>query len=293
MIGNRKLGRGLDVLIPQRTGGNNRGREVHSLPVEEIAPNRFQPRQAFGRDDLEDLAASISREGVLQPILVRPSGSGYELISGERRLRAAKMAKLATIPAIILDVDDRKSQEIALVENLQREDLNPVEQAQGIQSLITRYNLTQDTIADVLGMRRSTVANSLRLLELPEKILSGLARGLISSGHAKVLLSITNPEAQLSAFQQAHSKGLSVRALEELIAGGGATPTAGGNGKGSKGKGVQRAAAVVAMEDELTRLLGTKVHVKASGTKGVIKVHFYSSEDFERLLDLFRAAQPA
>jgi ParB family transcriptional regulator, chromosome partitioning protein len=286
----RKLGRGLDVLIPQRAATTGRGKEVLSVALDEIVPNKYQPRQAFSSGELEDLAASIRREGVLQPVLVRTGVRGYELIAGERRLRAAKLAGLTSIPAIVVDVDDRKAQELALIENLQREDLNPIEQAQGFHSLMSRYNLTQEALADALGIKRSSIANTLRLLDLPEKIVAGLAQGAISPGHAKVLLSVADAEAQLALFLEVKDKGLSVRALEELIASGvvpvrhSASPSA---------REAQVDPQTAALADELTRLLGTKVQLTARGNKGVIHIHFYSAEDFERLRELFRVAQPA
>ncbi len=285
----RKLGRGLDVLIPQRMSTGGRGKEVITLPVEEIAPNKYQPRQMFSNDELEELAGSIRREGVLQPILVRQSVRGYELIAGERRLRAAKLANLPAVPAIVLDVDDRKAQELALVENLQREDLNAIEQAQGFRSLMSRYNLTQEALADAIGIKRSTIANTLRLLDLPEKILQGLAHEVISAGHAKVLLSVENVEAQLAFFHEVKERGLSVRALEELIASG-VVPVR--RSSSPKTHAEKSSAQTAALADELTRLLGTKVQITAQGAKGVIHIHFFSAEDFERLRELFLAAQP-
>ncbi len=286
----RKLGRGLDVLIPQRTAQGGRGKEILAIALDEIAPNRHQPRQVFSNEELEDLAGSIRREGVLQPVLVRTSVRGYELVAGERRLRAARLASLTTIPAIVVDVDDRKAQELALIENLQREDLNPVEQAQGFQSLMSRYNLTQEGLAEALGIKRSSIANTLRLLDLPEKILAGVAQGAISSGHAKVLLSVANLDAQLALFEEVKEKGLSVRALEELIATG-VVPVRRDPAKPAKPERVDPQTAALA--DELTRLLGTKVQISARGNKGTIHIHFFSADDFERLRELFRAAQSA
>jgi len=285
----RKLGRGLDVLIPQRMNAAGRGKEVITVPVEDIAPNKYQPRQMFSAGELEELAGSIRREGVLQPVLVRQSVRGYELIAGERRLRAAKLANLPAVPAIVLDVDDRKAQELALVENLQREDLNAIEQAHGFRSLMSRYNLTQEALADAIGIKRSTIANTLRLLDLPEKILEGLASDAISAGHAKVLLSVANAEAQLALFQEVKERGLSVRALEELIASG-VVPVR--RSSAPKAHAEKSSAQTAALADELTRLLGTKVQISAHGARGVIHIHFFSAEDFERLRELFRAAQP-
>ena len=291
----RKLGRGLDVLIPSRAASGERGREVVSLKVSEIRPNPFQPRQSFPKEELEDLATSIRREGLLQPVLVRRSPKGYQLIAGERRLRASKIAQQQTIPAIVLDVDDRKAQELALVENLQREDLNPLEAAEGFQSLMTMYDLTQDVLAETLAMKRSTIANSLRLLELPDALRKALGNGVISAGHAKVLLSISDPDRQLALFKRVKSEGLSVRSLEELAA----SEERVQKPKETKGKETgsggreKRDAATAALEDEMTRLLGTKVTIAHNSNKGVIHVHFFSQDDFARLRDLFRSAQPA
>ncbi len=283
----RKLGRGLDVLIPQRPGAT-RGKEIVSLPVNQISPNPFQPRRSFPEEDLKDLAASIRNDGVLQPILVRRTPEGYQLVSGERRLRAAKLAQLQTIPAVVIEADDRKAQELALIENLQREDLSPLEAAQGMRSLMERYSLTQEALADALGMKRSTVANTLRLLELPEKIRKGLARRDITAGHAKVLLSLQDEAAQIRLYNRIRTEGLSVRTLEELV-------TAETVSKPTRSKKPKPKAepdpAVTALQDEFTRILGTKVTISHNHNKGVIHIHFFSAEDFERLRDMLRRLQ--
>jgi ParB family chromosome partitioning protein len=292
----RKLGRGLDVLIPNRPAPAAKGREVVSVSVTEIVPNPYQPRRTFPEDDLQDLAASIRSEGLLQPILVRKARKGYQLISGERRLRASRLAELATIPAIVLDVDDRKAHELALVENLQREDLTPLEEAEGLHSLITRFGLTQDALAEALGMKRSSIANSLRLLELPESIRKGLANGAVTAGHAKVLLSVVDQARQLELFKRVKAEGLSVRALEQLLASEPESrkPEPESQPKGTeKQKPAERDPSLVSLEEELTQLLGTKVTIAHNHNKGIIHVHFYTQEDFERLRELFKAAQPA
>jgi len=286
----RKLGRGLDVLIPNRPPAAAKGREVLSIPVGDIAPNPYQPRKSFPDADLQDLAASIRRDGVLQPVLVRRVDGGYQLISGERRVRAARLAQLSAISAIVLDVDDRKAQELALIENLQREDLNPLEAAEGLQSLITKYGVTQDQLAEALGMKRSSIANALRLLDLPEKVKKGLSTGEISAGHAKVLLSLDSPELQVEYYKRIRTEGLSVRALEQLTA---AQVDARKNRKKTPAKSSDPHPQTAALQDELTRLLGTKVTIVHNHHKGVIHVHFYSQEEFERLRDLFRSAARA
>ncbi len=288
----RKLGRGLDVLIPNRPAPAAKGREIVSVSVAEIAPNPHQPRRSFPEDDLQDLAASIRSEGLLQPVLVRKVRKGYQLISGERRLRAVKLAQMSTIPAIVLDVDDRKAHELALVENLQREDLTPLEEAEGLHSLITRFGLTQDALAEALGMKRSSIANSLRLLELPQTIRKGLANGALTAGHAKVLLSVTDPQVQLDLFRRVKAEGLTVRALEHLVASETLSKKP-QEEKKKKRKPPEPDPTTTALQEEFTQLLGTKVTIVHNQNKGVITVHFYSQEEFERLREIFKTAQPA
>ncbi len=255
-----KLGRGLDVLIPNRSQPvpSLKSKDILSLPLDDIAPNPYQPRRAFDPEDIAHLAASLRRDGVLQPILVRRIQSGYQLISGERRLRAAREAQLAVIPAVVMDADDRKVHEIALIENLQRQDLNPLEQAEGLHALIS------------------------------DPVRHGLATGALTPGHAKVLLSLPDPDAQLQLFHRIQAEALSVRALEELVNTEGPAPPSPPDDR-KKG---ELDPEIAALQDEFTRLLGTKVTINHRNGKGTIRVHYFSPEDFERLHELFRAVQP-
>lgn len=202
------LGRGLEALLPKGGGG------VVRLPLSAIRPNPHQPRRRFSQEGLEELAASIREKGLLQPLVVRPKGEGYELVAGERRLRAAEMAGLKEVPALIRDLTDQEAMEVALVENLQREDLTPLEEARGYQALLG-LGLTQEEVAKRVGKARSTVANALRLLQLPEEVLEALEQGLISAGHARALLML-EPEDRLWGLREILEKGLSVRQAEAL-----------------------------------------------------------------------------
>ncbi len=284
---NRKLGRGLDILIPNRVGTTERKQEILTIPPVEIAANPYQPRKDFNKAELAELAASVKKDGVLQPVLVRRTSRGYQLISGERRLRASKLAGLEMIPAIVIEADDRKAHELALIENLQRQDLNPIEEAQGIQNLIALYGLTQAELAEALGKKRSTIANTLRLLELPEDILSAIETKKITTGHAKVLLSVSNKTKQKDAFKKILNNKLSVRALEEMIANDELEGEPEHEHEQDNDSGTKRSKklipAVKAVQDELTRVLGTKVKIKSTGKRGAITIHFYSVEEFERL----------
>ncbi|WP_038048536.1 ParB/RepB/Spo0J family partition protein [Thermus caliditerrae] len=202
------LGRGLEALLPKTAGA------VVRLPLAAIRPNAAQPRKRFSQESLEELAASIREKGLLQPLLVRPKGEAYELVAGERRFRAAELAGLTEVPVVVRDLTDQEALELALVENLQREDLSPVEEARGYQALLA-MGLTQEEVARRVGKARSTVANALRLLQLPEEALAALEEGRITAGHARALLML-EPEDRLFGLQQVLEKGLSVRQAEAL-----------------------------------------------------------------------------
>ncbi|MCX8071769.1 MAG: ParB/RepB/Spo0J family partition protein [Candidatus Binatia bacterium] len=274
-IKRRALGRGLDALIPA-AAGSARGTELGAagsllrIPIDQIRPNPFQPRQNFSAEELEALAESIREQGLLQPVVVRPAGSGYELVAGERRLRAAQRAGLTEIPATVREVDDRTALELALIENLQRADLDPIEEAQAYERLRTQFGLTQDEIASRVGKHRSTVANALRLLRLPEDIQREISAGRLTAGHARALLAVRSPEEQRRLAREFLQQGVSVRDAERR-----SQPTA-RTGLDADWQ---------AVEDQLRRLLGTKVRLLPRRTGGgKLEIEYYSLEQLHALL---------
>ncbi len=277
------LGRGLKALIPTTPEGAAEDAEIVELPLERITPSRYQARQDFDEDSIRELASSIKEHGVMQPVVVRPVGEDlYELVVGERRWRACRQAGLETIPAVIRRVDDRTSGEMMLVENIQREDLNPVEEALAYRRLIEEFHLTQEEVASRVGKSRSFIANSLRLLQLPEGVRSLLGQGKLSVGHGKVLLGIPDPAGQEMLAREIVEKGLTVReaekAVQRLLKEGGSRQKA-----GEKKKDVELAA----VEDRLRERLGTKVRIRPGRRGGRIEIEYYGRDDLERLLEFF------
>ena len=257
---------------------------LREIDLDLIRPNRRQPRQDFDDEALQNLAASIKRDGILQPVVVRPVAEGrFELIAGERRWRAAQLAELMRIPVVIKEVPDDRLLEVALVENIQREELNPIEEALGYQTLMQDFGLTQQEIAKRVGKQRSTVANSLRLLALPRTVQRRVRQGELSMGHARALLGVPRPGQQAELADQVVKQGLSVRQVEKLVARMSETD-------GSSTEKIETPAGrdpnVVAAEEELQRSLGTKVKVvlNAKGA-GRIELHAYSQEEMQRIFD--------
>ncbi len=275
------LGRGLETLIPGagiRSEGNRE--PVSELELTRIIPNKYQPRQFFEDTALKELADSIREYGVIQPIIVRHINNGaYELVAGERRWRAARIAGLNKIPVVIKDLSNEKTLEIALIENLQRENLNPVESAQGYQRLTEEFGLTQEEIAARVGKERSTVTNYLRLLTLPDKIQEYLSRSVITTGHAKAILSFTNRNDQLKFAEYIVKKGASVRETELLA-------KRWGLKKGKKKVVESKDVAIRDVELRLQRTLGTKVRIQEEKKGGKIVVEYYSTDDLTRILEL-------
>ncbi len=267
------LGRGLDALIPEK------GQEVVDIEIARITPGREQPRKVFRDNTLKELAASIKEKGVLQPVLVTREDSGmFRLIAGERRLKAAQIAGLKKIPAIIRHTDPEDSLEIALIENIQREDLGPIETAQAFQRLMKQFGLTQEKLAEKVGKERATVANYLRLLKLPEEIKELINEGKLSMGHARAVLSLDSVAAQREAARTIVKKGLSVREAEALAK------------KLSQGKARKKKSArdpqIASLEEKLIKSLATKVRIKHKGKRGKIEIEYYSLEELDRLLDI-------
>lgn len=288
----RALGRGLSALIPQAAPASNaKAAEqavnkagVLKLPIESIHRDKEQPRQHFDEQKLKELADSIKTQGVLQPILVRKDGDGYRIIAGERRWRASQAAGLKEVPAIVKDVTEVQAFELALVENLQRSDLNPIEEALGYKRLVEEFKLTQEQVSQRVGKERSTVANALRLLALPDDVKGMVADGSLSMGHARALLGVPRlPELQNLAKQVADKK-LSVRDTERLV------QQSRPSGKKDAGKTPpKQSPQVKSLVEELQRRLGTKVRLtERSPGKGTIEVDFFSYDDLDRLLKLLR-----
>lgn len=279
----RKLGRGLDMLIARESAVPHA--EVLELDPHSIKPNPQQPRKRFSIQDLESLKASIAREGILQPLLVRKVGESYELVAGERRLRASQDLGLSKVPAILTSIPDERLLEVALIENIQREDLNPIELAQAYRQLMDVKSWTQELLAQSLGLSRPAVSNTIRLLELPEDIQNSLIRGHVTMGHAKVLLSVTDPKEQRLLFERIAEEKLTVRDLEgvkETIAP--PAPEAGSRAEGRpKPRAGQKSPHILSLEEQFSERLGTKVRIREKNGRGRIAIDFYSSDDFERV----------
>ena len=274
------LGRGLESLFEDAAPSFESDTRIETLPLREIEPDPGQPRKTFDDETLAELSASIAEHGLLQPIAVRPKPSGgYLIVAGERRWRASRMAGLTEVPVIVKDVTDEQAMELALVENLQREDLDPVEEAAGIRELMTRCDLTQEQAARKLGKSRSALANSLRLLSLPETVLELLKSGFITIGHAKVVLGLPTPELQEEAAQMIADNQLNVRQAEALCK------------KLAKPANEPVAAPLpsalpVEVEESLKQALGSEVRVAYHDGKGKLTVHFYSDEQLKAFANL-------
>lgn len=260
--------------------------EIHFIPVSKIKTSSIQPRKDFSQDTINDLAESIKQKGILQPLIVRHHGGEFELISGERRWRAAQLAGLDTVPAIIRDVDDRTALEIALVENLQRENLNPIEEAEGFAKLIETFNLTQEEAAAKVGKNRATVANALRLLKLPSEIQALLKKGNITTGHAKAILSLENSDLQKIAVEKVIKENLSVRQTEDLVNYLLHASQRAVQKPAKKKKIASPDAHIVDLERQLMQKFGTKVTLRYHDGKGALEIKFFSNEDLERILNI-------
>ena len=270
------LGRGLDAILVD--SDYTSGDSITSVRINDVEPNREQPRKQFSQEELEALSDSIVKYGVISPITVRRVGERYVIIAGERRWRAARMAGLSEIPVIIISADDKKAAEIALVENIQRSDLNPVEEAQAYAALIDQYGLTQEEVAEQIGKSRSSVTNSLRLLDLPDAVLSMLAAGKLSSGHAKVLLGIKDGEKLKTAAEKVAELELSVRETEKLVKSLLAEP--------KPEKELPAIDYTKALETSVQQKLGRTVKIRQNGAKSSITIGFSDNNDLETVLRL-------
>jgi len=273
----KALGRGLQALLPPK---GDEGVGVLEIPVADIVANTHQPRRRFDDAGLEELAATIRAHGILSPLIVRRAGSGYEVVAGERRLRAAQRAGLATVPALVKDVSEAGMVELALIENLQRQDLNPIEEAEAYRRLHEEFGQTQEALAERVGRERSSVANALRLLKLPWRIRQDIIDGTLSMGHARALLGLAGEADQLRLRERILKEGLSVRAVEAAVRGDRARP------KPGRGPARPRASPHLrALEDELRQGLGTRVRIVPGSRGGHVEVAYYSDDDLTRLAD--------
>ena len=279
MNNKRGLGRGLGALLSSTPSEAD---TLLEIAVEEIEPNPNQPRKVFNPEHLDELTASIKASGVIQPVIVRRHGTGYQLVAGERRWRAARQAGLPRVPAIVREVTDAESLELALVENLLREDLNPMEEAEAYEKLLARFGWTQEELSQRVGKERSSIANALRLLRLPPPIQEDLRSGRLTMGHARALLAFTTPVEQLKLRDEILTHEWSVRATEDTVR----TATA---GRPPRPKQRRRSAEMTALEDALQRALMTRVRIVGGDRQGRIEVSYANAEELERLAALLGA----
>ncbi len=278
----KALGLGIDALIPDISSKGPSEGSFIELEIDRITPNPYQPRKTFDDTELLELTDSIKSQGVLQPLLVREAEMDYELVAGERRLRAARRAGLTTVPVLVKDLSDAETLEISIVENIQREDLNPVEEAQGYHRLMNEFGLTQEAVAERVGKSRSAVANLLRLRQLPKAILKYISDGDLSMGHARALLSLPNTKQQMMTSRQVIQKQLSVRQTEALVKRLLRKPIA------KKETPAEIETYLQGLAEELSLNFGTKVHITRQGKKGSVQIDFFSDKDLDRLIQLLK-----
>ena len=288
------LGRGLDALfadvpvkapketevIKNREDGDEKD-TVRYVKIHDIMPNANQPRKTFNEEKIEELAASIREHGIIQPIVVRKKSRGYEIVAGERRWRAAIKAELSQVPCLIRNLDDEQNMLIAIIENMQREDLNPIEEAEGLRQMTETFGMTQEQVSRSVGKSRPYITNSMRLLKLPEYIRESIADGRISAGHGRTLIAASDEDMRKSIWEKMIMEGLSVREAEKLAAG---SPGAKKRKPASKRKNPD----VARVEEDLKDIFGTKVSINAAGKKGKIEIEYYSGDELNRLIELLK-----
>lgn len=274
------LGRGLGAIFSGQQLTLAEGEEIKQIAITELRANPYQPRQYFDEDALQELAKSIELHGILQPIVARESVKGYDIVAGERRFRAAQLANLTEVPVIVRDMTDQQLMELSIIENLQRENLNPIEEAQSYQVLINKLALTQDEIAQRLGKSRSYVANMLRLLSLPKEVKQQVNEGLLSYGHARTLLSLKSNDLMRTVANKVITEGMTVRALENYVKQ--LTKPV------SKSQQAKKSIFVVEQEKNLRQYFGTDVEIHHGKSKGKIEITFVDDADLNRLLDLLK-----
>lgn len=292
---NRGLGRGLDALFadqapavpPEREedaqAQNNAKDTVQYIDINEIKPNENQPRKVFDEEKIDELASSITEHGIIQPLVVRKKKNGFEIVAGERRWRAARKAELKKVPCLIRDFNDEENMLIAIIENMQREDLNPIEEAEGLHQMIKTYGLTQEDVSKSVSKSRPYITNALRLLKLPKEIQGLVTEGKLTTGHARALIPIEDKVLQAQLCKRIIDEGLSVRKVEELAA-------AAGKPKKKPAK-KTKSADTLHVEHELKNLFGTRVNINQKGKKGSIELEYYSTEELNRLIELLKTVE--
>lgn len=286
------LGKGLDALFSSSEintqeievikTDENIEKGISYININDIKPNKDQPRKTFDEEKIGELAESIKEHGLIQPVILRKSGKGYEIVAGERRWRACRKAGLKEIPCIIKELTDEQNMLIAIIENMQREDLNPIEEAEGISQMVTVYGMTQEEISKSVGKSRPYITNVLRLLKLPEEIRDMVSNGLLTAGHARALAGLTDKNKQIAYAEKIAKEGLSVRETEKLIKKESTSAKRPAKRKQEKNADIKR------VEEDLKTALGTKVNLAQSGKKGKIEIEYYSREELERLIELLK-----
>jgi len=278
----KALGKGLDALFQTYEAGitekDNNKNEIKEIKIQDIDPNLDQPRKNFNQESIEELVASIKEHGIIQPILVKPEKERYTIIAGERRWRAARLAGLEKVPAIVMDVDKNEMLMIALVENLQREDLDPIEEAEGIRMLMKDYNLTQEQVAQKIGKSRPVITNALRLLSLSAKIQSYIKENKLTAGHARALLGLEDNKKREEVAELIIEKELSVRETEKLI-------KKIKDGEKNEKQNKEKPGYIIDIENKLEESLGTRVVITQGKKKGVIEIEYYNNDDLERIME--------
>ncbi len=280
------LGKGLDALFPEiELSPQSPVNNFFECDVDQIAPNPFQPRRQFPEAEMTELVDSIKTQGVLQPLLVRQSGGKYELIAGERRLRAAKLAGLFKVPVMVKEIKDVELLELSIIENIQRQDLNPIEEAEAYQQLLTEFKLTQEQVAKRVGKSRPAIANFLRLNQLPQEIKASLKDGVLTTGHARAILALSSAALQRKVGKLVADKGLSVRETERLVQ------------RLNSEAAAKKVTATTqddiyfkSVSEELSRYFGTRVLIKRKGQQGKLEIEFYSDDDLDRVLGLLKSS---
>lgn len=271
------MGRGLDSFFKDAKEVKDiletKDQETNQVSLKEIFPNKNQPRKVFDQEELEGLAASIKEHGVLQPLILRKTQEGYQIIAGERRYRAAKLAGLDKVPVLVKDISDQQADAISLIENLQREDLNPIEEAQALKAMMETHKLTQQDLADLIGKNRSSIANLLRLLNLEKEVQGYLAQGDLTFSHGKLLLKIKDPKKQVAKARDIIKKGQTILETEENL-----------DNKKPKSQ-EEKDIFIRDVEEQLTRCLGTKVRLKTQGRVKKIQIDYYNNDDLERIME--------
>ena len=290
---NRGLGKGLEALfsnseidtqeisVTKKEESEEKG--ISFININEIKPNQNQPRKSFNEEKLEELAASIIENGLIQPVILRKADKGYEIVAGERRWRACRKAGLKEIPCIIREFTNEQNMLIAIIENMQREDLNPIEEAEGLNQMIVNFGMTQEQVSKSVGKSRPYITNALRLLKLPSEIREMLLANQLSAGHARAIAGIGDTEKQIQLAEYAIKEGLSVREIEKIIKEENAPK------KKISRKKAEKSADVRKVEDDLKQIMGTKVNLNQSGKKGKIEIEYYSRDELERLIEMLKS----